>query len=396
MQFYRSLQILGSLDSRIGGPAYSVKKLAEHLSAGSLPSDIWTCSYPFPDHPHHLKNGARHFVAPEFFFSRYLAGWNPFAAGSLKKVVCGASIVHVHGLWLWYGKYARITAAQQACPLVISPRGMLEEWAVKRSVLKKKIALFLYERANFRSAALFHATSAQEVESIRRFGITQPVALIPNGIDMPKTNRQSLVDIAEKFNLPAGKRFFLFLSRIHPKKGVEMLLQEWSALRKRYKDWHLIIAGDGDRDYLISLQKMICDYELQNQVSWVGHIYGEDKDAFFKKAEFFVLPSYSENFGVSVAEALAQGIPVLTTRETPWKEIEEFKCGWWIPAKNQALNQSLQEAFKLPVSDLQAMGRFGVDLVGQRYSWGNISEKMSHAYRWLLKKSDKPNCVIVE
>ena len=396
MKTILATHIVGCLDPRFGGPAYSVKTLAEHLSARGVQADVLTFNYPFRDRRCNLKNGSRHLIAPDFFLSRYLAGWNPLTIKPLKKAAGVASIVHVHGLWTWFGKYARIAAVQQKRPLIISPRGMLEGWALRNSTFKKKVALFLYEKSNLQSATLFHATSAQELESMRQFGLTQPVALIPNGIDLPDLHRRNSIDVFQKFKLPAGKRLFLFLSRIHPKKGIEMLLREWGALSKQHQEWHLIIAGDGERAYLAKLQKMARGYELQDRVSWTGLVSGADKEAFFRKAEFFVLPSYSENFGISIAEALAHGVPVIATRETPWKEIEDFKCGWWIKAENEGLNQSLRHIFKLSANELQAMGQMGINLVSERFSWGNISQKMADTYRWILNKNNKPDYVIID
>jgi len=180
------------------------------------------------------------------------------------------------------------------------------------------------------------------------------------------------------------------LSRIHPKKGLINLIDAWA--RVRPEGWRLVIAGPDEGGYQAEVAERIRTSGVGEQVSFVGAVEGEAKAALYRNADLFVLPTFSENFGVVVAEALAYGLPVLTTRGAPWADLETHNCGWWIDTGVEPLAQALREAMALSDEQRHAMGARGRDYV-LRYDWGGIAAQTAAVYRWVLGQGDKPDCV---
>lgn len=331
-------------------------------------------------------NGVRLVSIPADIFSMHGRGWSP----RFRRLVAGeaarADIVHNHGLWMWPNAYARMAAVRCGRPLVISPRGMLDTWSLRRSRIKKAVAWRLFEKRNLRSARLFHATSAAEVANVRAMELEQDIVLAPNGVDLPdlyRRPRRSLLESA--FPQLQGKRWVVFLSRLHPKKGLDVLLRAWSLQREVAAEGAmLVIAGPDLIGYGKDVERRIREAGLQDSVVLTGELRGERKDALLANAEVFVLPSYSENFGIAIAEALAWGRPVIASTATPWSEIADRKAGWWVDPETGALTRALGEALALPAGDLSTMGAAGRTLVANRYSWGAAAGTITDAYEKLL------------
>lgn len=225
-------------------------------------------------------------------------------------------IVHINGIWTPQNWGFQSVAQKQGIKVVVSPHGMLEPWILAHNSFKKKIALFLYQRRALKQSICLHATAQMEAANIKALGYKNPIHIIPNGIYL-----QDIKGIKEYY----GTKKMIFMSRIHPKKGIEVLLEAW---RDCYtEDWTLEIAGTGEENYMASLIQSVEDLE---NVRFVGAKYGEEKWDFLRSADVMVLPTHSENFGIVVAEALAVGVPVITTQGTPWEDLETYKCGWWI------------------------------------------------------------------
>lgn len=189
----------------------------------------------------------------------------------------------------------------------------------------------------------------------------------------------------------------MFLSRIHPKKGIEMLIEAWLRLDPRIKTgWQIEIAGNGDPIYIETLQRTIDEKGLRKEIQIIGPQFGEDKLATYQCADLFVLPTYSENFGIVVAEALACGIPVITTKGTPWEALNTRNAGWWIDIGAEPLVKALKQAMKLSEQELQQMGQNGRKLVEENYSIESVASKMVRLYDWILKGGEKPEFVYTE
>ena len=295
-------------------------------------------------------------------------------------------LIHDHGIWLPSNHASASLARELDLPLVISPRGMLEPWALGWRATKKRLGLALYQRRDLESAALLVATAEQEAENLRRFGIRQPIAVIPNGVDLVGGEWPT----ATEAHAPRAVRHALFLSRIHPKKGLENLLMAWAKIQP--EGWILQLAGPDEDGHLGDVLALAERLWIRDRVQYLGEFDDRAKWEVFRGADLFVLPSFTENFGVAVAEALSQGLPVITTTGTPWGDLQTFGCGWWVAPNEAGLQDALKEAFFMPPDRLVEMGKRGRDYV-QRYDWSVIASQMLGAYRWLLGQESLPDCI---
>jgi len=294
-------------------------------------------------------------------------------------------ILHSHGIWHSCNHWCSYISRSNKIPLIIQPHGMLEPWALSYRSLKKRFAMKLYQKRDLDSASLYIATSEQEAQSIRKFGIKQPIAIIPNGVPQ---NFPSKITRLKKSN--SDFRTLLFLSRIHPKKGLINLIEAWTILKP--KNWRLVIAGPDENDHLAEVFAAARLNKVENTIEYIGEIDDFFKSDIYFNSDIFVLPTFSENFGIVVAEALAHGLPVITTRGAPWHDLELFRCGWWIDIGVDPLVSALREAMSLTDSERIAMGIRGRTYV-KRYNWNTIALQTAHVYGWMLGNRSKPDYV---
>lgn len=373
-----SIHIIAGLDARDGGPSYSVPRLCDALHAGGCGARVLTVRSDAMAE----RDGVTGFV-------HFGAHWPALGAlrlsPALRATATGLSrqidIVHSHGLWLMPNVYAGRAAAGAGKPLVVSPRGMLAPAALNFSRIKKRLFWQLLQGPAYSRAALWHATAEQEAEEIRAFGIRAPIAVIPNGIDLPN---------GLAGHLPGKtRRTLLFLSRLHPKKGLDRLIAAWARVAADHLEWDLVIAGDsegGHRDELEAQAAMLG----APRIAFAGPIYGEAKSRLIEGADLFVLPTLNENFGIAVAEALACGVPVIVTKGAPWAGLESEGCGWWIDHGVEPLAQSLSAAMGLPAEQRARMGLRGREWMARAYAWDAIAGQMVASYRWLLEGRARP------
>jgi glycosyltransferase involved in cell wall biosynthesis len=279
-------------------------------------------------------------------------------------------IVHINGIWSPQNWGFQKKAQALGIKVIISPHGMLEPWILAHNPLKKKIALFLYQKKIIQKASHIHATAQMEAKNIQALGFCNPISIIPNGIDLSE-----VVRVKEQY----GTKKMVFLSRIHPKKGIELLLEAWR--NTDTKGWTLEIAGNGELSYLKNLIQSASDLE---NVWFVGAKYGEEKWDFLRSADVMVLPTYSENFGIVITEALAIGIPVITTRGTPWEDLETYHCGWWIDLSVTNLENTLVKAFNTSTNVLEVMGNQGRKLVAEKYEIKVVVYMINELYKKIL------------
>ncbi len=298
------------------------------------------------------------------------------------------ALLHSHGLWTPVNHWAVDEARRHDIPLIIQPRGMLEPWALTHKALKKKVAMALFQRHDLDSTNLFVATAAMEYESIRELGLKQPIAVIPNGVMFGS----SICSGAEHAKRMPKKetRTALFLSRIHPKKGILNLLNAWAAVAPR--GWRLQLAGPDEAGHLAEVMVLARQLGIEQNVEYLGELAGDAKAQAYLNADLFVLPTFSENFGVVVAEALTYGLPVITTRGAPWADLNTFGCGWWVDIGVDPLVQALREALALSDDVRRAMGSRGREYV-RRYDWDDIARQTVDVYRWMLGQGPQPDCV---
>lgn len=384
-----SLHIADCLNASVGGPSRSVSGLIKHLNQLEGNHQAIALDYPHWGSPPDLAELTLVQATP---VTRCLGGVSPRLKRSiLQYTKRDISVIHNHGCWLAANRYARKAAKSSALPLIISPRGMLETWALQFHSGKKRIAWNLFEKSNLRAASAFHATSQNEAESIRACGLTQPIYFIPNGVDLPSPSPPNPSSPPNSLKNIQGP-YFLFLSRLHQKKGLDLLIDSWDRLQTRFPDWTLVIAGPDENHYWSDLQNKFPAISRKKQIVRLPEVHGDEKQSLLTHARFTILPSRSENFGIVIAESLAHGTPVLTTTETPWIQLPVRGCGWVTELHH--LEATLVEALETPPEQLLTMGRHGQNWMKQEFSWQAIAAAMLAAYRHIIGAGPKPDFII--
>lgn len=303
-------------------------------------------------------------------------------------------VFHLHGAWLRAMHYGAEEARRRRIPYLVEPMGMYESYGLKTKWMRKKLARCWFQDAILEGAHCLQVNSRREGEQLRRLGFRSPLAVIPVGVDLSACDvasrtmeqKPSWVNFAET-------RWFLFLSRIHEKKGIELLLHAWAALASKCLDWKLVIGGSGTPDYIRSCQQLATTLGLADRCVWLGHLSEGDKGWAFAHADFFILPSFSENLGNVITEALAYGTPVLTTDETPWQDVRTRKCGWIASPTTESLTEVLDEALRTTPEQLETMGARGRRWCEEEFSLDRVLENLDAVYAWMLGNSPKPDCV---
>ncbi|MET0499345.1 MAG: glycosyltransferase [Steroidobacteraceae bacterium] len=368
------VQTVMSLDRESGGPAQVVPQLADALvDVGCAVSLVYVDSLRAGDAvvpakaatapAHALRIGGR-------------ALWSNDFARSIERSLParGPRLIHDNGLWGYTNFIAASYAAKHGIPLVISPHGMLEPWALSYKARKKRIASALYQRRLLESAAMFVVSADSEAESVRRTGLKQPIAIVPAGVPLPET-------VAKHAPTKAQRRM-LFMSRIHPKKGLAQFVDAWRVARQ--PGWKVVVAGPDEGGHQAEIQQLVSSHRLEADFEFPGPVAGEQKRRLFESADVFVLPTFSENFGVVIAEALSYGIPVLTTRGTPWAVLERINAGWWVEPDAAGIARGLRAALSTTVEERSSMGRSGRSLITRDFGWPMAGQKTYDAYAWLL------------
>lgn len=319
----------------------------------------------------------------------------------LRETIRGFSLVHIHGLWDLRLHKVAAACRREGIKYIVAPRGMLEPWSLKQKWLKKRIARLVYQDRDLRGAAALHATAESEAEQFRRLGFKNPVIVSPNGVNVPNFDvgsKQSTLELQLGTRTNADVRRALFVSRMHPKKGVLELVEGWekifNAEMQRGRDgcgWvcELVytVSGDLEREYEARVKARVKELGMQDQFIFTGALNDDEKWKAYARASLFVLPTYSENFGIVVAEALWAGVPVITTKGTPWHELETCRAGWWIDLPPTAsLGRALSEAMGKSMEDLAEMGRRGRQLVEEKYTWPAVVKPIIKGYNSAVAK----------
>lgn len=379
------VNLVSGLEAAHGGPTYAVPRLNEWLRRGGTDSEVFA-DMPPGEMSNLVATGIK-------LFPRDYAGvpglrklhFSKRLARALLDEALKVDLVHTHGLWRMQNLYAASAARRKNVPLVVSTRGMLNEAALSISRISKLAFSLLAQEAALRETGCFHATSEAEYREIRAFGLSQPVAVIPNGIDLPEVSTQAR-------HVRADGRYVLSLGRLHPIKGLDRLLHAWSRVEPTFPDHRLKIVGPAEDHYDQVLRTLAADLGLK-QVEILAPVFGAEKEELLRHADVFAIASLSENFGNTVAESLAAGVPVISTKGAPWSGLEANGCGWWIDHGPEPMAATLHGALSLPDEARIAMGARGRQWMERDFTWRAVGEQMADVYRWLVLGGDKPSSV---
>ena len=363
------VHVISGISRAGGGPSRSSQALVAALNGAGCEAWLLSCSCGETA----WVEGVTRFAAPAAderlcdFFARQFDSIKP-------------ELVHLHGIWQLQIHAAAKVARRMKIPYVVAPRGMLEPWSLAQKKWKKRLAMAFYQRKDLREAVALHATAASEGEQFRRLGFTQTIIVSPNGVIVPS-------ELPVRRTQADGHRRALFVSRMHAKKGVLELVEAWSKVRPEGWVCELVYTknGAGESAYEGEVKAKVKALGLEGQFVFTGPLLDEAKWTAYRRADLFVLPTYSENFGIVVPEALYAGVPVITTKGTPWGELETERCGWWIDVGVEPLAAALREAMALSDAERAAMGARGRALVEAKYQWPAIGRQMLAAYRGVIK-----------
>ena len=369
----------GTLDVNAGGPAFSTYNTMRGLNAISVETHVLM-----------YEMGANGKLigddVPIHFAKKpidHIFGYSP----SYKKEIraCGDfDIYQAQGVWL-HNTYALVDVARKlGKPYLITPRGMLYPQDIAKSKpWFKKMSLKLRLLDDLNRAACVHVTCEDEMDHCRNLGVTSPIAIVPNPVEIKE------YPCAKKDNV-----FRLgYLGRISRRKNVEGLIYAWSELGDNVKEnAELLIIGGGDDEYMAFLKAEAVRLHLDN-VRFTGFISGQEKEDALASLSVLAMPSEFENFGNVIVEGLVRGIPCIATTGAPWKDLVDYNCGWWVEYSQKAITDAVKAALETPADELLAMGERGKQLMKDKYSIEAVAKQMKQVYEWILKKEDKPDFV---
>jgi glycosyltransferase involved in cell wall biosynthesis len=307
-------------------------------------------------------------------------------------LVSGTGVVHIHGIWEAHCRVSAQASRRLGRPYVVSAQGMLDGWSLRQKRLKKKLYLWLTERATLQHAACLRAVTAAERDNYRAIGLTNPVAVIPNGITLPP--RPSPDEFWERFPALRQRPLVLFLGRLHPKKGLFPLLEAWELLMRQQSEPHLVIAGPDDAGTEAALREQIAVRGLGQSVTLTGILTGGLKWSAFAAASLFTLPSYSEGFSLALLEALGTGTPALISRGCYFDEVEKAGAGWITEVTPAAIAEALTLIMRPAGSDaLKEASRQALELARQ-YAWERVATQMADVYDWVRGGPRPTSCLV--
>ncbi|MEM9283401.1 MAG: glycosyltransferase [Verrucomicrobiota bacterium] len=332
-------------------------------------------------------------AGPKFF------GYSKALYGALCKG--DPDIGHLHSLWMYPSIAIHRWSNMKGKPYVVTPNGMLEPWALRNSAWKKRIASAAYEKAMLKAASCLHVNTVKELHDCRKFGLNNPIAVIPNGVELPKSD-------LDRKSPASGLKTLLFLGRIHPKKGLVNAINAW-AKANISKEWRFVIAGwdqNGHEAELIDLcrenditceKTTLSNYQRQTEsevsISFVGPAFGNPKEHLLQSADAFILPSFSEGMPISILEAWSYQIPTLMTSKCNLDEGFKHGAAIEIEPTESSVRSGIEELLNSDEQHRRSIGESGRLLIEQSYTWPMVARKMLDVYQWLIDDQPMPDFV---
>lgn len=373
------LHAVEGLSAEFGGLSRAVVGLAGALTRRRIDVEIIATRH---DRQEPIPSG----VLPVQTFRRNPAGmWQ--LSGAVRRAVAWADLVHVHGLWRSPQFFASRAAWRMDKPYLVSPHGMLDSWALRRRRFRKQLYGRLIEWETLTRSSAIHVLTEREALDVSRLGFGRPVQLIPNGLDLSEFDR--LPDRATgacHFPAIAGKRVILFLGRIHPQKGLDLLVRAFHDVVHRCPETFLLIAGPDEEGYRRHVEADLKRLVPPDRFLFTGLLQGESRLAALASADIFVLPSYSEGLPMAALEAMAAGLPVILSEDCNLSSVQEIGAGLVVPTQADALCKAILYLIDAPFL-AKAMGQRGAVFVRTHYAWDTVADQMIDLYERVVARS---------
>lgn len=387
----RILHVIPALAPRYGGPSKVALEMCRELARRGERVAIYTTNFdgsgslnvplfrPVPD-----QSGAEITYFPVFPHSNYAVSL-PLAA-ALRRDIPAYHLVHIHSLYRFSTVAAAHYSQAHGVPYIMLPHGTLDPFIFRRHALRKRLYESVFDRRYLEQAAAVHFTAEDELELAKTTGFNLNGAVVPLGVTIEKVDREEAgKEFYSRWPETRGKRVILFLGRVTFKKGLDILARAFGTIRRRRDDVHLFIAGPDDEGYGRQVRKWLREEGALGCTTFGGMLLGREKTAAFAASDLFVLPSYSENFGIAVVEAMANGLPVvISNRVNIWREIARARAGIVINCDRAELERALLELLE-HATPRQDMGRAGRRLAREVFSWRAAGDRMIELYRDILK-----------
>ena len=370
------LSFVSSLDMSSGGPSRSVPMLVKGLAELGVDITLMT-----------IRSENMNIHALEGTTAKLKVLSPSFSRKEIAKYLADErfELIQIQSVWEMPYHKVILEARKQNIPYIVTPRGMLEPWSLSQKKWKKKLAWWLYQRNDVQKSACVFTTAKMEAEHVSNLGITTCKAVIPNGIETDAYPCKSSVE--------GVKKQVLFLSRVHVKKGIELLFEAWKRLHSDYVDWQLLVIGNGEAEYIHSLENRVESLGLKDSIKILPPVFGEAKIKVYQESALFCLPSFSENFGMVIAEAMSCGTPVITTTNCPWEILNETDTGWCVDLSVDNLERALREAMEMDANALYDMGQRASKFIFDNFDYRSVTRKTLRLYEWLLNSGEKPEFV---
>ncbi len=384
----RVLHMVASLAAEWGGPPKVVSPLVDGLARRGVECSIFSPDSPRTQSLISPEKGEVSLFRPGWL-SRWWKGYSPELARAVERAVPEFDLIHLHELW-HFPHFAGYRAAQRRKrPYVITPHGALEPWALNHEGAKKFLYLNLLQRRMLKKAAALQAFTQSEIASIRKVCPQVPVMRIPNGVRLEDFRNLPPGEWWEKSHPEMkGKKMVLFLGRIHPVKGLDVLGKAFARVRHALEDVFLVIAGPDEDAYREKVERLIRAEGIQDRTIFPGMLTGEAKLAALARADLFVLPSYSEGFSMAILEALSCKVPVVITPQCHFPEVRDAGAGEIVDPEDGPLAAAMERLLRDDGRRV-SMGEKGRRLVGERFTWERVAEQMLAFYEAVLDQHDR-------
>lgn len=300
-----------------------------------------------------------------------------------------ADLLHMEGLWRTPHRWMADWKRQRKEPIVCSPHGMLDPYIIKSQGRIKRIISDLFFQKGLEAVDCYHALCKKELDDIRTYGLKQPVAIIPNGINLP--------DKSHIYERNDGKKHLLYLGRLHKKKGVDLLIQAIAVMKKEesalLRNWHIDLVGWDHENCKVELERLVSEEHLEDIVTFHGGLFGDDKTRMYATSDAYILPSHGEGLPMTVLEAWSWNLPVVMTPHCNLPEGFEADAAINVEDNVESVANGLKRLFHMSEEERKTMGQRGFQLVADKFTWDASAQKMIALYNWLLGKSDKPTFV---